>query len=174
MNRHDKEQVIEALRSDFAASQAAFLVGYKGMSVAQLTALRKKLRDKGGSFKVAKVTLIKRVIHDAPTIEGLMPYLKDQIGIVFVDNDAPAVAKVLQDFAKDNQQLQVVAGRLESAILGKESVDALASLPSKEVLLANVCGALNSPIVGLVGTLNMMLLKLVLTLKAIEEKKAST
>lgn len=174
MNRQEKENIIETLKSSFAANQTSFLVSYKGMDVAQVTSLRKELRDKGGTFKVAKVTLIKRAVHDLPSIQGLMPFLKDQIGIVFVDKEAPAVAKVLQDFSKQNEQLHVLAGRMDETILSKDSVFVLASLPSKEVLLAKVCGSLNAPIVGLVGTLHSLLAKLLFVLKAIEEKKSAS
>lgn len=173
MNRQEKEQIIETLKSSFAANQTSFLVHYKGMDVAEVTTLRKELRDKGGSFKVAKVTLIKRAMHDLPAVEEFLPLIKDQVGIVFVDKEVPAVAKVLNEFSKQNPKLHILAGRMEDKILTKDSVAVLASLPSKEVLLAKVCGSLNAPIVGLVGTLNALLVKLVLTLKAVEESKKS-
>jgi len=174
MNRQEKEHIVEALKSDFAANQTSFLVGYQGMDVAQVTSLRKELRDKGGTFKVAKVTLIKRAVHDLPASEGLMPFLKDQVGIVFVDKEAPAVAKVLYNFSKQNQKLNLLGGRMDTTILNKDLVIVLASLPSKEILLAKVCGALNSPLVGLVGTLHAMILKLLLVMKAIEQKKSES
>ncbi len=174
MNRQEKEHIVEALKSDFATNQTSFLVGYKGLDVAQVTSLRKELRDKGGTFKVAKVSLIKRAVHGLPSVEGLIPFLKDQVGIVFVDQEAPAVAKVLCNFSKQNQKLSVLAGRMDTTILSKDSVIVLASLPSREILLAKVCGALNSPIVGLVGTLHSMLVKLLLVLKAIEQKKSES
>lgn len=174
MNRQEKEHIVEALRNDFAVNQTAFLVGYKGMDVAEVTSLRKELRDSGGTFKVAKVTLIKRAIHDLPSGEGLVPYLKDQIGVVFVDKEAPAVAKVLHKYSKQNQKFSLLVGRMDTAILSKDSVIILASLPSREVLLAKICGALNSPIVGLVGTLHSMLVKLLLVLKAVEQKKSES
>lgn len=174
MNRQEKEHIVESLKNDFAANQTAFVVNYQGMGVAQVSSLRKELRDKGGTFKVAKVTLIKRAIHDLPFSEGLSPFLKDQVGIVFADKESPAVAKVLYNFSKKNQKLNVLAGRMDSTILNKDSVIVLASLPSREILLAKVCGALNSPIVGLVGTLHSMLVKLLLVLKAIEQKKSES
>jgi large subunit ribosomal protein L10 len=174
MNRQQKEHVVEALKHDFENSQASFLVGYKGLNVAQVFKLRKELRQQGGSFKVAKVTLMKRVANDIPAIEQLMPFLKDQVALVFAQQESSAIAKLLYNFAKENQQLMVLAGCMDSFILDKESVKILASLPSREVLLSQVCGTLKAPITGLVYVLNMLILRLVFVLKKIEEKKASS
>ncbi len=173
MNRQQKEHVIEALKQNFETSQASFLVGYKGLDVAQVLKLRKQLRDQGASLKVAKVTLMKRVAHDIPSIEKLIPFFKDQIALVFAQQESPAIAKILHDFAQENKQLSILAGCMDSMILSGDTVKILASLPSKEVLLAQVCGTLKSPITGLVHILNMLILRLVLVLKQIEEKKAS-
>lgn len=173
MNRQQKEHVVEALKHDFENSQASFLVGYKGLTVAQVLRLRKELRQQGGSFKVAKVTLMKRVAHDIPAVEQLTPFFKDQVALVFAHQESPAIAKLLYNFAKDNEKLKVVAGCVDATLLSAESVRVLASLPSKDVLRAQVCGALKSPMFGMVYVLNMLLLRLVLVLKKIEEKKAS-
>jgi large subunit ribosomal protein L10 len=173
MNRQQKEHVVEALKHDFENSHASFLVGYKGLNVAQVLMLRKQLRHQGGSFKVAKVTLMKRVAHDMPSIEKLVPFFKDQVALVFAQQESPAIAKLLYDFAKENQQLMILAGCMDSVVLSKESVKILASLPSKEILLAQVCGTLRAPMFGLVSVLNMLILRLMFVLKKIEEKKAS-
>lgn len=174
MNRQEKEQVINSLKQSFESSQASFLVGYKGLNVAQLLRLRKQLRKQGGSFKVAKVTLMKRVAHEIPSVEQLIPFFKDQVALVFAHQESPAIAKLLYDFAHEHQQLMVMAGCMDSVVLNKESIKILASLPSKEVLLAKVCGSLKSPITGLVYTLSMLIIRLVFVLKKIEEKKASS
>lgn len=173
MNRQQKEHVVEVLKHDFENSQASFLVGYKGLNVAQVLRLRKALRQQGGSFKVAKVTLMKRVAQDVPSVEQLIPFFKDQVGLVFAQQESPAIAKILHDFAKENQQLTILAGCMDSVVLSKDAVKILAYLPSKEVLLAQVCGTLKSPIAGLVHVLNMLILRLAFVLKKIEEKKAS-
>lgn len=173
MNRQQKEHVVETLKHDFENNQASFLVGYKGLNVAQVLQLRKSLRQQGGSFKVAKVTLMKRVVHDIPSVEQLMPYFKDQVALVFAHQESPAIARILNDFAKENHQLTILAGCLDSKFLSKDNIKVLAHLPSKEVLLAQVCGTLKAPITGLAFVLNMLILRLAFVLKKIEEKKAS-
>ena len=112
-------------------------------------------------------------MHDLPASQEFLPLLKDQVGVVFVATEAPAVAKVLSAFSKQNPKLHIIAGLMEDKVLTKDSVVVLASLPSKEILLAKVCGSLNAPIVGFVGTLHALLVRLLLVLKAIEESKKS-
>merc|ERR1712146_502076 len=107
----------------------------------------------------------------APAIDSLdiaadlSPMLKHQLAVVFAREEAPAIAKMVYEYSKKNKQLEVVGGLLESSVLDKQAVIKLASLPSKEVLLAHVCGTLNAPISGLARAMNMMVLKLLFALK---------
>jgi len=171
MNRQQKEKVIEGLREDLLKSQATFIVDYKGLSVAQMQKLRSELRQKGGSLKVAKARLMKLAVDDEPGVSDMAPYLKEQIGLVFSDEQFSDVAKVLSDFSKENKSLGLVAGLFESQILGKERISQIASLPPKEVLLAQLCRTLNAPTSGLVRSLNMIILKLLFALKQVGEQK---
>jgi large subunit ribosomal protein L10 len=174
MNRKEKEQVIDYLRDAFGKSQASFLVNYKGLNVAQVSELRSKLREKSGTFKIAKVTLVKRVADELPAIEGIKPFLQEQVGLIFAAEESPAIAKILNDFALENKQMSILAGCMESSILSPESIKLLANLPSREVLLAQVAGTLKAPIGKLTNVLNMLILRLVLVLKEIEKKKAQS
>jgi large subunit ribosomal protein L10 len=157
MNRQQKEGVIHSLKAEMAGdSAAAFLVQYKGITVAQMLDLRKKLRSKGGTFKVAKVTLMKQALNDAPWYAQLEPLLKDQVGLVFAAQDPIGVAKILCTFAKDNAQVSIVAGCVDAAIINPQKVAYLASLPSREVLYAQLCWALKAPMYQLVRTLTLI------------------
>ena len=173
MNREQKSNVIKELSQDFNAHQAAFIVGYQGMTVAQLHVLRTLLRAQGGTFHVAKARLIKRAVEGIEGAQALQPYLKNQIGVVFASDQAPAVAKVLQNYAKEHEKLQLVAGCFENMILDAQAIGRIADLPSREVLLAQVCGTLQAPISGLANVLNILILRLLWTLKRIEETKQS-
>ena len=171
MNRQEKEQAVQLLKNDFQNNPTSFVVGYQGMTVAQVLNLRRQLRSKGGTFKVAKTSLMRRVASEFSDIEGLSPYLKNQVALVFAGQESPAVAKVLCDFAKENKQLHVLAGYVDSVVLSSDAVVMLSSLPSKEILFAQVCGTLQAPIVGLVSVLNMLILRLLFVLKEIEKSK---
>jgi len=154
MNKQQKELVIKTLKEGFDASSASFLVGVKSLSVSQTQALRSELRKNGGHLKVAKVRLMRRAIDEVSGAQGLKPFLREQIGIVFVDKANPAVAKVLHDFAKENTALELVASLFESQIFDKDGVKRLAALPSREVLLARLCGSLNAPMAKLASVLD--------------------
>jgi len=173
MNRQEKEQVIESLKSGFQDSSASFLVNYKGLSVAQMADLRAKLREQGGSLRVAKVTLIKRAVGDVPGVSDLDSLLGEQVALVFAQNEPPAVAKVICDFAGEVEQLKVVGGSYESSLLTDEAVKTFAKLPPREVLLAQVCGALQAPISQLAFIASALLKKPLVALKQVENKKSS-
>lgn len=160
MNRQQKELVIKELREQFEQSPSSFLVGVKGLTVGQTQILRSELRQKGGHLKIAKVRLIKRAAQDVTTGVGFMPFLREQIGVVFVDEQAPAVAKVLNDFARANAALNLIAGYFESQVLDKAGVQEIATLPTREELLARLCGSLQAPVAKLMWTLQAYVEKL--------------
>jgi len=171
MNRQQKVEVIKNLKENFLESQATFVVSYKGLSVAQMQQLRADLRKKGGVLKVAKARLMKRAVDGEEGLTDLTSHLHDQIGLVFAKEQFTDVAKVLSDFSKENEALGLVAGLFESKVIEKDKIKQIASLPSREELLAQVCGTLNAPITGLVRVLNMMVLKPLLVLNQIKNKK---
>ncbi len=171
MNREHKSVVVKELSDGFSQSQASFIVTCKGLTVSQIEGLRTGLREQGGSFRVAKARLIKRAVDGVDGVDQLGPFLKEQIGVVFASDEAPAVAKILHDFAKQNEEFQLVVGCLDKSLLDAGAIKRIATLPSKEVLLAQVCGTLNAPISGFVNVLSILILRLLWTLKRIEEKK---
>lgn len=173
MNRQQKESVVESLQKNFLANKGTFFVNYSGLTVAQMQQLRKGLREKGGSLKIAKMRLVKRALVDVEGIEELLPYCKNQLGVVFAydANEVSGIAKALNDFAKKNEALGLVVGCIDAQLLDKTAISRIASLPSREVLLAQLCGTLNAPITSLVFGLNSILVKLVVALKEIEKQK---
>ena len=171
MNRQQKEQVVETLRKGFAQSDASFLVNYSGLSVAQLQVLRKDLRNSGGVMHVAKARLMRRAVEGVDGAQEMGPLFKNQVALIFSEKEPVAVAKILHTFAKKSEKLSLLGGVFERQLLNTEEVVSIASLPPKEVLLARLLGVLQAPTRGLVTVLNMQILKLVWTLKKIEEKK---
>lgn len=149
MNRGQKEILVTTLKQDFSESNASFLISLKGISVAKMQVLRKNLKANGGKLKVAKDRLVKIAIKDISCTQDLSPYLKNQLGVVFSNNDPVAVAKILYNFAKENEQLKIVAACFESKIIEKDSIEKIAKLPSREVLIAQICGMLKIPMAKL-------------------------
>ncbi len=145
MNRQEKNKVIDLLKQSFANTQASFLVGVQGLTVEQTAALRKGIRQQGGKICVAKNTLLKIAVSDVPVVADLKNQFKEQIAIVFAQ-DGLSAAKTLCEFAKKNEKLKVLGGYFEERVVSAQQVHALAVLPSKEVLVARICGTLKSPI----------------------------
>ncbi len=171
MNHQQKEVLVKELQNDFADSQALFLVGYRGLTVAQMQTLRKGLREKGGSLKVAKVRLMKRAVENVNKVEQLMPYLKGQLALVYSEQEPPVIAKILYNFAKDNEQLDLIAGCLDSELLKKEQVVELAKLPSRDVLLAQILGAIEAPASQLLRAIKAPVSELISVLQQMAKKQ---
>lgn len=167
MNRQQKEDLVGTLKQQFGASSAAYVVGYKGLPVSALQKLRKDLRNKGGSFKVVKMRLLKRALDT----KELDPYFKEQRAVVFATQEPTAIAKTLQQFAEQNEKFEIVGGYFEHEVCDKETVRFIATLPAREVLLAQLVGTMQAPISRCVGLLNIMMSRLVIVLAQIAEKK---
>lgn len=156
MNRQQKEHVVSFIRKEFAESSAAFLVGYAGISVHDMQVLRKQVRQQGGLLKVAKMRLIKRAAGDVSNAKLIDPFCKNQVSIVFATQDPLAIAKTLHTFSKKHEALTIVAGYLGDKLLDKTAIVRMASLPSREVLLAQLCGTLMAPLTGLAVVLKQV------------------
>lgn len=144
MNRHQKENTVQGLSTKFTTNEAAFIVRFQGLTVSDLQELRFKLEQKDGEFKVAKNRLMKLAMTKEADCLGLGSLMKGQTGLVFVKSDFTGVAKVLADFAKKNTALEIVAGCCEAQLFDTAGVKQLATIPSREVLLARLCGTLNA------------------------------
>ena len=171
MNRQQKELVVQLFRENFTNSPASFVVGYRGMTVSQMQDLRNKLRERGGLLRVTKARLMKRALENVEEGQALLPHLHDQIGVVFASDEAPAVAKVLSEFAKDHEALTLVVGKLDGDVLDSQGIVRIASLPSKPQLLAMLGGTLKAPMSRFVFVLNMQIVQLLVVLKQIGQKK---
>jgi large subunit ribosomal protein L10 len=173
MNRQEKTELIESLKQSFNDSNALFWINCQGLSVGQLQALRVGLREQSGSLKVAKVRIVKRAVQDmTEDMHDLLPQLKEQLGIVFSTGEPNAVAKVLYDFSKKNEALEIVVGHFERKVMNKDEIKFLATLPSREVLLSQLCGTLNAPISNFTSLMHLMIVRLLVVLKKVSEVKS--
>lgn len=170
MNKQEKELVVQELQKNFEASSAAFLVNYKGMTVAQLHALRSQLRPQGAKLQVAKARLMKRAAAHVNGLSGMDDYLHDQVGLVFVSGEAPVIAKLLCDYAKENEALSIIAGCVEAQVFNKQGVEQFATLPSIDVLRAQMCGVIQAPIAGIARVLHTSISRVVWVLNEVQKK----
>lgn len=171
MNRQEKAQVIDSIKKDFASSQASFIVQTQGMTVEQIQHLRRELYAKKAEIKVAKNTLLIKATSDMAGLNELAPYFKDQIAVVFAESEAPAIAKILYNTTKKQAHLKLKAGALDNRLISAEQIEFLAELPSREVLLAQLCGTLQAPIQQTASLLNQLIARLLYVLSEIERKK---
>lgn len=165
-----KQQFVNELSEKIKGSVTGVLVEYKGITVAQDHELRLKLREAGATYSVIKNSLLSRAFKDAG-YEGLDDHFAGTTALALAKEDMAGAAKVLSEFAKKNKFFKVKAGFVDGNELDAEGVEKLASLPSKEVLIAQVLGGLNAPISGLVTVLNGNIRGLAVALNAIKEQK---
>jgi large subunit ribosomal protein L10 len=169
--RAQKEQDVQALADSFQNRKIAVLTDYRGLTVAAVTELRNNLREAGVSYKVAKNTLVKVALADTRLKDLDTSLFAGPMAIAFGDDEA-ATAKAVYDFAKANPALEIL-GAIDEAgtILSVEQVQALAKLPSREQLTAQVVGTIAAPLSGFVRVLNGNLTGLLYALNAIGESK---
>jgi len=140
-----KKQIVEEITNKFKNSVSTVVVDYRGLNVAEVTELRKQLREAGVEFKVYKNTLTRRAA-EAAELAGLNEVLVGPSAIAFSENDVVAPAKILNDFAKKHEALEIKAGVIEGNVATVEEVKALADLPSREGLLSMLLSVLQAPI----------------------------
>jgi large subunit ribosomal protein L10 len=148
LSRADKHELVARYEEGLAAAPSAFLVGYKGISVPQVTELRAKIRDSGGQYLVVKNTLALRAIQ-GKALDGLKELFEGPTAVVFGHGDAVALAKVLTEFAKTAPVLEFKGGLVDGQQVAAEQIKEIADLPSREALIAKLLFLLQSPIIRL-------------------------
>jgi large subunit ribosomal protein L10 len=171
VNRTDKQANIDRLNEDFGSLAAVFAFDYRGVKVSEVTEFRRKIRESGGHYCVVKNTLAKRAL-EGTSLSALEPHLIGMTGLAFTTEDPVALAKVISAFAKDVPAIAFKAGILDDKELDAGQFKALADLPSREQLLAQLLSVLQAPIRNLLGVLQAPARDLVLVLKAHSENKA--
>lgn len=165
----DKKAVVAEISEQLATAQAVVVAEYRGVTVTDMTALRKKARDSGVYLRVLKNTLARRAVADTP-FAGLAGQLTGPLAYG-ISADPVAVAKVLNDFAKANDKFVIKAGAMANTVMSPKDVMALASLPSRDELLAMLMGTMQAPIAKFVQTLNEVPGKFVRTLAALRDER---
>ncbi len=170
MNKQEKVQEVERLSEALKSGPPTFLVKQHGLTVNQVSALRKKVRETSSSYRVIKNRLALRAIKKTP-LEGLSACLTGPTAIAYGASEPAALAKVLQDFAKQNKGLELKGGFVDGRVVDAAEVKALAELPPRPILMARFIGVLNAPMSRLVTVLKAPVRDLALVMDAIAKKK---
>lgn len=170
--RSEKVAMIAEFKAELTQAKGVVLADFRGIKVSQDTKLRRKLREAGVHYNVIKNNMASIAAKEAG-IEGLDAYLKGPLAMVSSTTDPVAPAKLISEFAKENKILEIKGGLVEGKVIDAEGVKALASLPPREVLIARMLGAMQSPLSGLVNVLQGNIRNLVYALDAVRQQKES-
>jgi large subunit ribosomal protein L10 len=169
LNLEEKKAVVAEVSEKIAQAQAIVLAENRGLEVQYMTQLRAKARSQGVYLRVLKNTLARRAVTGTP-FEKLSDQMTGPLAYG-ISKDPVAVAKVLNEFAKGNEKFVIKAGAMANQVMSSKEVAALASLPSREELLARLMATMQAPVAKLVRTLNEVPAKLVRTLAAVRYQK---
>ncbi|MBW1894645.1 MAG: 50S ribosomal protein L10 [Deltaproteobacteria bacterium] len=170
MNRTEKKQVVESLHDSFSRSKIVILTDYKGLDVEHINELRRKLREAEVEYKVVKNTLIIRASEDTDAAL-IKDYFKGPSALAFSYNDPVAPAKVLTEFAKENEKLEIKIGVMNGKAISLDEIKALSALPSREVLLGQLLSVMNGVPTSLVRALSDVPTRLLNVLQAVKDQK---
>jgi large subunit ribosomal protein L10 len=169
LNLEQKQAVVAEVSAELAKAQAVVLAEYRSVTVKDMTELRRKARGSGVYLRVLKNTLARRAIADTP-FKGLTEKMVGPLAYG-ISSDPVAVAKVLQEFAKDHEKFVIRAGAMHNVVMSAREVADLARMPSRLELLAKLLGTMQAPIAQFVRTLNEVPGKFVRTVAAVRDQK---
>jgi len=170
MNRDDKAAAISELNEGIGSATNAFLISFRGITVPQVTELRRQVRDSGSEYLVVKNTLALIAVKDSPLV-ALKEQFKGETAVAFNKTDAVGLAKALTKFAKDVPSVQFKGAMLNGQIVPATEIQNIANLPSREELIAKLLYLMQSPIRGLVTVLSANIRNLAVVIDQIAKQK---
>lgn len=172
MNRTEKTDAIAQMTEALGSAPHAFLIDFQGITVPDVTELRRQIRATGSEYVVVKNTLALRAIKDAP-IGALSEHFTGMTAVAWSKTDIVQLAKVLHQFGKTNPKIKVKAALVEGRPVPAAALESLASLPTRPELVARLLGLMQSPVRRLVTVLSSPQRKLAMTISAVAEKKSA-
>lgn len=170
MPNAQNQEMLANIKADLEASGAVWVVDYRGLTVKEIQQLRRNIREADGHMKVYKNTIMHLALSQAelPTLDDL---LAGPSAFVFAGTDVAASAKAIKEFAKDNENLQIKGGLMDGAAVSAAEVEAIASLPSREALMAQIAGAISGVARGLATSINGVPRGVAQVVKAVADQK---
>ena len=172
MNKDEKTEIISEVKEMIENSSAIYLTDYSGITVADISTIRNEFRKEGVRYKVIKNTLFKRALEEAGKYDKLADHLIGMTGYAFASDNPVAPAKIIKKYNDISQKLSLKACYIENQYYDGNKLNEIASLPSKNDIIAGILGCINSPASGIVGTINAVFSNLVSVIDQISKKAA--
>ncbi len=169
--KEQKQAVIDELVEILNNNEAVYLTNYKGMSVAEISALRKEFRKSGVTYRVFKNKLVQKAMESIGGYDAVFPHLEEQTAFAFMTGDSARPAKVLKDFLKKGDKPQFKAAIIEKSLFGSTQLELLSTMKTKDEVIGDIIGLLMSPMANVVGALQAQGSTLVGAIKTIAEKE---
>jgi len=163
----DKQAIVAELKASLSQTQLAMVIDYKGLTVAEITDLRRRLRPTGTDCKVTKNTLMRIAVNGDPTWEPMVEFCKESSAFLLVRDDLPGALKAYQEFQKVSKKSTLRGGVMQGRALSEDDLKAVTELPPKEVLMGRLAGALNAVPTRLATGLNAVPKKLAVGIKEV-------
>ena len=173
MKRSEKEQIIEEVKEKVARAKSMFFADFTGITVEQVTELRREFRKSNVDYRVVKNTLARKALESVGGYDTILDRLVKPTAIAFGYDDPIAPAKIIKKFREKNEKLTVKICVVEKEVFDGKKLDELAKLPSRKEIIAGILGSIQSPMTGVVGAINAVMRDLVSVIDAIEKKKAA-
>jgi large subunit ribosomal protein L10 len=167
-----KQEKINYIKENLEKAKVAIVTNYKGLSVEEITGLRRLLQKEGADYTVTKNTLAKIALKGT-SFEILSDAMKESTAIAFGFKDEISPAKVLAKFIKDVKKGEIIAGSIDGQLYDAAQIDTLAKIPSREELYAKMLGCVNSPATGIAGAVNAVMSSLVRAVDAVAKQKSA-
>ena len=165
-----KKLMVKEITSRLNSAETLIVTRYKGLSAQDINELRKELKKIAGEYLVVKDSMAKKALKDSAN-SAITEFIQGEVGIAVHKSNLSIISKMLVKFSKEHEPLKICGGFADGAILSNQEIIAIAALPSREVLLTKLAIILNSPIQGLVVSLNGIICKLAYALNAVKESK---
>ncbi len=173
MNKNEKAEKVSQVKELIENSTALYITDYEGISVGDISEIRNQFRKEGVKYKVLKNTLFKRALDESGMYEKLADHLVGMTGFAFADENLVAPAKIIKKYFDDNKKFALKACYLENQYFEGSQLDQLASLPSKNEIIAGILGSINAPVSGIVGAIGAVMRDLVSVIDQISQREAA-
>lgn len=173
MDKNEKVESVSQIKTLIEKSSGYYLVDYSGVNVEDINQLRREFLKEGVTYKVFKNSLLKRAFSEFEGFSEFDPLFVGMTGIAFTDENYIAPAKIIKKYFKDNKKFSFKGSYIDSQFYNAEKLDVLASMPTKEEVMASIVGSIASPASGIVGSINAVMRDIVSLVDEISKKKAA-